>query len=118
MPLTLLTPSSSPQKWLSIPQVMTPRVDGAFLRAHPASLLQSGLYNEVDLISGVTEVEAALPALGKVSSVVFSVRSRCEVCYCCCILCPPLVSALLLLYYLPGLGEYSEAVVVFFARPW
>ncbi|XP_037804893.1 putative inactive carboxylesterase 4 [Penaeus monodon] len=105
-------------KWLSIPQVMTPRVDGAFLRAHPASLLQSGLYNEVDLISGVTEVEAALPALGKVSSVVFFVRSRCEVCYCCCILCPPLVSALLLLYYLPGLGEYSEAVVVFFALPW
>ncbi|ROT76099.1 JHE-like carboxylesterase 1 [Penaeus vannamei] len=50
-------------KWLSVPQVMTPRVDGVFLRAHPASLLRSGLYNEVDLISGVTEVEGALAAL-------------------------------------------------------
>ncbi|XP_042866021.1 venom carboxylesterase-6-like [Penaeus japonicus] len=54
--------------WLSTPQVMTPRVDGAFLRAHPASLLQSGIYNEVDLISGVTEVEAALPALATLSN--------------------------------------------------
>ncbi|ROT67908.1 JHE-like carboxylesterase 1 [Penaeus vannamei] len=48
--------------WLNAPQVMTPRVDGSFLPAHPALLLRDGRFNRVSLISGVNQ-EGALPAL-------------------------------------------------------
>ncbi|XP_042866020.1 juvenile hormone esterase-like [Penaeus japonicus] len=54
--------------WLNAPQVMTPRVDGSFLPAHPAHLLRDGLFNRVGLISGVNQQEGALPALATLES--------------------------------------------------
>ncbi|KAK7016405.1 Carboxylesterase 5A, partial [Halocaridina rubra] len=48
---------------VSLPRVMTPRVDGDFLPDHPAHLLKQGTYNKVDVISGITEHEGAIVAL-------------------------------------------------------
>lgn len=36
-----------------------PRVDGEFLPAHPAQLLQEGRYNKMDIMTGVTKDEGA-----------------------------------------------------------
>ncbi|XP_063602878.1 juvenile hormone esterase-like [Penaeus indicus] len=54
--------------WLNAPQVMTPRVDGTFLPAHPAHLLKDGLFNRVSLISGINQQEGALPALATLTT--------------------------------------------------
>ncbi|XP_047488867.1 cholinesterase 1-like isoform X2 [Penaeus chinensis] len=54
--------------WLNAPQVMTPRVDGKFLPAHPAHLLKEGLFNRVSLISGINQQEGALPALATLTT--------------------------------------------------
>ncbi|XP_042858614.1 putative inactive carboxylesterase 4 isoform X2 [Penaeus japonicus] len=48
------------------PQVMMPRVDGHFLPDYPAILLRKGWYNKVDIISGVTQDEAAVISLSKI----------------------------------------------------
>ncbi|XP_064079820.1 venom carboxylesterase-6-like [Macrobrachium nipponense] len=48
---------------VSLPLVMTPRVDGDFLPAHPASLLKEGKYHPVDIVSGVNMHEGATIAL-------------------------------------------------------
>ncbi|XP_069195185.1 carboxylic ester hydrolase-like [Procambarus clarkii] len=50
-------------KWYDWPSVMLPRVDRDFLPAHPAHLLQQGIYNKVDLISGVNLHEGAMYSL-------------------------------------------------------
>ncbi|KAK3849905.1 hypothetical protein Pcinc_043356 [Petrolisthes cinctipes] len=46
--------------------MFVPRVDGEFLPAHPASLLATGRYNKVDLISGVNKHEGAMSMPGMV----------------------------------------------------
>ncbi|XP_042856871.1 pyrethroid hydrolase Ces2a-like, partial [Penaeus japonicus] len=45
---------------LPTPYVMTPRVDGEFLPAHPATLVREGRYTPVDIISGKTRDEGSL----------------------------------------------------------
>ncbi|ROT85548.1 JHE-like carboxylesterase 1 [Penaeus vannamei] len=51
--LMAVTPYITPS-----PYVLTPRVDGEFLPAHPATLVREGRYNRVDVLSGVTRDEA------------------------------------------------------------
>ncbi|XP_068237480.1 venom carboxylesterase-6-like isoform X2 [Palaemon carinicauda] len=48
---------------VSLPLVMTPRVDGDFLPAHPAALLREGRYQPIDIVSGVNMHEGATIAL-------------------------------------------------------
>ncbi|XP_042210261.1 venom carboxylesterase-6-like [Homarus americanus] len=46
--------------WYVQPLVMTPRVDGDYLPDHPATLIKTGRFNKVDLISGHTQHEGAM----------------------------------------------------------
>nr|XP_027216595.1 cholinesterase 1-like [Penaeus vannamei]XP_027216596.1 cholinesterase 1-like [Penaeus vannamei] len=55
--LMAVTPYITPS-----PYVLTPRVDGEFLPAHPATLVREGRYNRVDVLSGVTRDEGAFNA--------------------------------------------------------
>lgn len=54
--------------WGEWPTVMRPRVDGYYLPDHPAILLKSGLFNKVDIISGVTQHEGATHTIGIILS--------------------------------------------------
>lgn len=53
------------QEWFVLPLVAVPRVDGDFLPDHPSTLLASGSFNHVDIISGFTRDEGISSALGK-----------------------------------------------------
>lgn len=48
---------------VSRPTVMTPRVDGTFLPDHPAAMLKQGIYNKVDVMTGVNKHDGAIIAI-------------------------------------------------------
>ncbi|XP_064098465.1 LOW QUALITY PROTEIN: juvenile hormone esterase-like [Macrobrachium nipponense] len=50
-------------RWFVFPMLASPRVDGDYLPDHPVRLMQRGLYNKVNLISGVTADEGAIFSL-------------------------------------------------------
>lgn len=62
--MVLLLPSS-PQHWFMLPIIFAPRVDGDYLPDFPANLVAKKLYNEVDLLAGVTKDEGAMTTRGE-----------------------------------------------------
>ncbi|XP_045127765.1 juvenile hormone esterase-like [Portunus trituberculatus] len=51
-------------KWYGLPLTVAPRVDGSFLPNHPAILIRSGHYNNVDMIIGTVQDEGNLVTAG------------------------------------------------------
>ncbi|KAK7086772.1 Carboxylesterase 5A [Halocaridina rubra] len=49
-------------KWSFFPLYMVPRVDGDYIPQHPVLLLQNGLFNKVNMMSGFTSHEGAMLA--------------------------------------------------------